>query len=44
VFAISAATGAGAAALMQSVMRAIEQRDAAGMDDGHGAEDDAGDA
>ncbi len=40
VFAVSAATGAGVAALMQSVMRDIEQQDAAGMDDG----DDAGDA
>jgi len=40
VFAISAATGAGVAALMQSVMRAIEQQDAARMDNG----DDAGDA
>jgi GTP-binding protein len=44
VFAISAATGAGVAALMQSVMRDIEQRDAPGMDEGYEAEDDAGDA
>ena len=44
VFAISAVTGAGVAALMQSVMRDIEQRDAAGTDDGDVSEDDAGDA
>ena len=44
VFAISAATGAGVAALMQSVMRDIEQRDAQGMDAGDDGEDDAGDA
>ncbi len=44
VFAISAVTGAGVAALMQSVMRDIEQRDAAGTHDGDVSEDDAGDA
>jgi len=44
VFAISAFTGAGVAALMQSVMRHIERRDAAGTDNGDGAGDETGDA
>ncbi|MCA1790473.1 MAG: Obg family GTPase CgtA, partial [Thioalkalivibrio sp.] len=44
VFAISAVTGAGVAALMQSVMRDIEQRDAAALDNADSGGDDAGDA